>query len=197
MDFLRGVFSRCSAATFPSRRRQSAVVMLRTSGVRRWLLSWLPQLYNPPVVVVPSANVDRSARCREDAVYQPLVIVVAALCAGIVLDRYVPLPPIGVWLTAVGCVVTWRCLHRRRAQQAATVLLLAVALTGAGWHHLCWNLFSINELARFTAADAVPACVEAVALEAPHRLPAPVHSPFRAIPRIERRSVSSGGRARL
>ncbi len=116
--------------------------------------------------------------------YQPLVIVLVAVCAGIVGDRFWPRPVLVWWAGAGGAWCVWLGLWRwRRERAAAAALLLAVAATAAGWHHCRWYLFAENDLGYFTQAETQPVCVEAIALKSPRVVPAPDFDPLRAIPR--------------
>ena len=131
--------------------------------------------------------------------YQPLVVVVVALTAGIALDRYgrpdaafstsdaTPICFAVWWLVAAGCWVWWWAAWRRpRDALAAWLLLAAVALSGASWHDLRWYVFSQREIAGYSGIAAQPACLEAIACEAPKRLPAPRFTALRPIPAGER-----------
>jgi competence protein ComEC len=119
--------------------------------------------------------------------YQPLITVLIAAASGIVLNRYTA-DAIGVSATswcalAAAVLIAWWFLWRTgRNRSAAWPLLIAVVLSAAAWHHLRWNTFSSGEIARFARYDPSPACIEAVALEMPERVAAPVATPLRAIP---------------
>jgi len=119
----------------------------------------------------------RSAPVRR---YQPLVIVALAVCAGIVADRYQPLPIGGWWLAAGGGLVLWWLTWRRQWRGWSTaLLLLAAAAAGGAWHHGQWRLFSADDVGNFARPDAQPICVEVIAAEAPRRLPALLSDPAR------------------
>lgn len=110
----------------------------------------------------------------------PLVVVLAALATGIVLDRYAPVGTV-VWLgTALVGLVLW-CVFRRRPY-SAWLLLMAVMAAGAAWHHLRWNMFPSDDLGRFARLKASPVCVQAVALGQPLLLPAPPPDPLCTLP---------------
>ena len=122
------------------------------------------------------------------ASYQPLVIVLAAVCAGIMADRFRPLPWGVWWLVAVAAWSGWLILWRRgRWQIASGAILLAAAASGAAWHHGCWHLFRADDLGCFARAEAQPVCIEARALKTP-RLIAPADagpmSPVRSGSRV-------------
>ncbi len=116
--------------------------------------------------------------------YQPLVIVLAAVGAGIVADRQLGLPLSASWTAALVAWGLWLGLRRRRWDRIAAVALgVGVASCGAIWHHDHWYLLSRDDLGQFARRDPQPACVEAVALQGPRRLPAPKFDPMQAIPR--------------
>ncbi len=122
--------------------------------------------------------------------YQPLVIVLAAACAGIVADRFWPMPVLAWWAAAAIAWGAWLGLWRQGGNaSAAIVLLLAVAATVASWHHCRWGLFADDDLGHYARAETEPVCLEAIARKAPRLVPAPEEDPMRAIP--------VGDRARL
>ena len=73
--------------------------------------------------------------------YQPLVVVLTAVAAGIFLDRYGRLP-LGVWWGIAGsAAAAWLVLWRRgKSALSAAALLLAAGATAASWHHCRWHL---------------------------------------------------------
>ena len=119
--------------------------------------------------------------------YQPLVLVAAALAAGIVADRCFPLPVTRWWLLGLASWCGWLLAWRRRPTLIATALIcVSLAGLGAAWHHQHWRLFHVDEMGRFAAEEAKPVCLEAVALCSPRWVPAPPADPLCAIPRGER-----------
>jgi len=106
--------------------------------------------------------------------YQPLVIVLVAACAGIVADRLLGLPLVVWWPATLIAWLVWLIFRRLgRDRTAAVVLLSAVASCAAAWHHCRWSLFADDDLGTYARAVAQPACVEAIAVTGPRRLPAP------------------------
>jgi competence protein ComEC len=88
---------------------------------------------------------------------------------------------------SAGCLMAWWLARQRRRDAAAAWLLLAaVVLAGGAWHHLRWNLFSAQEIGRYAALHAEPACVEVIARQSPQDVPAPRPTALRAIPVDER-----------
>lgn len=124
---------------------------------------------------------------------QPLVVLVIALAVGIALDRWGGLEAAVVWwVAATGSLAGWWVVWRRGSERlAAAILLVGVAATGAAWHHVCWDMFDRHEIARYAfppsgGSHRQPTCIEAIATERPHRMPAPLPSAYRAIPKGER-----------
>jgi competence protein ComEC len=138
-----------------------------------------------------------SQRAEARAPYQPLVIVFAALAAGIVADRY-GCPQVSIWrdgaagstfrvigllIWALGLLGAWWVTRRRKCDWlAAWPLLMAVASTGAAWHDLQWHTYGRHEIARYADDAPIPVCVEVIARETPERVSAPRPTPLRAIP---------------
>lgn len=117
------------------------------------------------------------------AMQYPLVVVAGAIAAGILGDRFLSLPAASWWLAAIGALLVWLIFQfRLLAFAALCALLLAIACTGAAWHHWHWNLFHQDETGRAATADAQPVCLQAVALTGPRRRPAPPRNAMRAIP---------------
>lgn len=123
----------------------------------------------------------------------PLPIVLAAVAAGIALDRFYPLP-VCFWLSAsVFALAAWLLVFRSCGSKTAAVLiLLAVACAAGGRHHFRWSLVVENDLAFLVSPQGQPAriaqpvCLRAVVTGGPRRLPAPPYDPMRIIPSIDR-----------
>ena len=130
------------------------------------------------------------ARRADAPRYQPLVVVLVAVCAGVMIDRSWPLP-LALWAAiALGAWAVWLVLWRRNHDRAAAVLVLTAAgATGAAWHHCCWCLFDRDDLGHFARRVAEPACVEVIALQTPRAIPPPEPDPMMPI--------QSGSRSRL
>jgi len=128
--------------------------------------------------------------------YQPLVIVLAAVCAGIAGDRFLRVPLFG-WCSAAGVAwIAWLLLWRRgRDRAAAAALLLAATAAAAAWHHCRWYLFAADDLGYFARTADQPVCLEAIALKMPRPAPPPSANPMRVfqcteITRVEIAPVS-------
>ncbi len=119
--------------------------------------------------------------------YRPLLLVAIAAGLGIVADRYCGAMLVGgvyLWWAAsvlgmVVCIGLWRCEVNRSCTWA---LLLTALCVGGAWHHLRWNYFAADDLARFARVSTQPVCIEAVAIDRTRRSPAPKFNPLRAIP---------------
>lgn len=124
------------------------------------------------------------------ASYQPLALLLAAACAGVALDRRIGIAPQSAWLLSGMALVAWRMAARRERMAPATaILLIAVGLVGAAWHHTRWILFDARDIALAAVEAPRPICLEATALESPRRLPPQEPTPLRAF--------TSGERSRL
>lgn len=130
-------------------------------------------------------------RAARQISYEPLVVVAAALGAGIVLDRVAAdwtadravASVVLWWLAAVGAWFVWLvCVRLNRHTLACGALLASIALGGAAWHHWQWSLFRPDELARFATDEQQPVAIEAIVLRSPQQIAAPTPTPLRAIP---------------
>ncbi len=114
--------------------------------------------------------------------YCPLLVVLAAVCAGIVIDREAGIT-MGIWLAvAAGGLIGWWLLWRRSFDRAAAVTLaVSLAAIGGAWHHQRWHYFSADEIGLFAREKAEPVCLEAVAVTGPRLVPAPAYDPLRSL----------------
>ncbi|MBN2291580.1 MAG: DUF4131 domain-containing protein, partial [Pirellulales bacterium] len=125
--------------------------------------------------------------------YAPLASVLAAVSVGIVLDRFYPLT-VPTWLlAATSMLMAWLWFFRRGWDKPALVMiLLAGACSGGARHHLCWSLFSENDIAFLATKQqkhtqiAQPICLRAEVTGGSRRLPAPPYDPMRIIPPVDR-----------
>lgn len=113
--------------------------------------------------------------------YQPLVGVLVAFCAGIILDRYLALAYGWWWGLAATTLLVWGLLWRRgRLALSSAMLYCALALTGGAWHHLYWRQFDEDDLSLAAGGAPEPVGLQAIALETPRRVAAPPFTPLRA-----------------
>lgn len=119
--------------------------------------------------------------------YQPLVVVLTAAVAGILLDRFWPMP-LGAWsIASVGGLGLWLGLFWwQRNMPANFALLLAVAATAGAWHHCQWYLFASDDLGCYAGRKTQPVCVEVLALSAPRMIPLQPPNPLQIMPPGER-----------
>ena len=119
--------------------------------------------------------------------YQPLVIVLAAVCLGILADRRLGVSMFCWWAAAGAAWPAWFWLWRTGHHRVAElVLLAAVAACAGAWHHCRWSLFAEDDLGCFARDEAGPTCVEAVAVKGGRHMPAPEPDPMQIIPRGDR-----------
>jgi competence protein ComEC len=115
--------------------------------------------------------------------YQPLVIVLAAAAAGILLDRFGPLRVWAWWMIAAGGLGCWLLAWRSaRVWLGSLALCLAMAATAGAWHHCRWYLLASDDLGRYGRVKPQPTCVEAIAVRMPRRLPLPAFDPMQMLP---------------
>jgi len=127
-----------------------------------------------------------NARQPPSITYFPLVLVLSALAAGILVDRYLPFPAALWWFLSATCLAAWLPVWRKRREQAASALLLASILAAGGaWHHCYWRLYPPNEISRGLDETMRPIVVEAIAINSPRWIPAPPPTPLRTIPKGE------------
>ncbi|HMO86362.1 MAG TPA: DUF4131 domain-containing protein, partial [Lacipirellulaceae bacterium] len=125
---------------------------------------------------------------RPDPPQRPLLWAAAAMAAGIAADRAAPVAASPAALATVGAVaaavlaIAWVARRRGREHLGAALVLTAVAMLGALWHHGRWNYFSVDDLGRFARDAPQPTCVEGVVVKHVSIAPAGAHDPLRAIP---------------
>ncbi len=83
------------------------------------------------------------------------MVVLVAVSAGILADRYRPIP-LEIWAAfGLGSLAGWAvCWSWKRDGLASGWLLLALVSAGGLWHHLRWRMFSPWEIARYVAGSA-------------------------------------------
>ena len=132
-------------------------------------------------VVLPTSRSNPSPR-------RPLLPVAAAVVVGVVLDRWGGERSEGSlliwwWLGAtvalVGCAIARR---RCRWRASAALLLVSMVCVAASWHHLSWEFYEYDHLARFNTDVPQPVCLEAEAVSRLKWSPSPPSNPLRALP---------------
>lgn len=119
--------------------------------------------------------------------YQPLVVVLAAACAGVVLDRWLAWPVWCWWPAALAAWIAWWAIWQSGwLRLAAVPLVVSVAATGAAWHHCRWSLFENDNVGLVAPEVPGPAAIEVRALGGPRHVPTPPADALRAIPITER-----------
>ena len=114
--------------------------------------------------------------------YHPLVIALAAAAAGMVVDRYRPLPVAVWWIIAAACLGGWLMLYR----QTQGTWPRRSCCCWPDWHWprpgtiARWNLFGGDDLGLFARTQQQPVCIEAVALQTPRVIPQPEFNPLRS-----------------
>ncbi|MBC7853860.1 MAG: ComEC family competence protein [Pirellulaceae bacterium] len=116
--------------------------------------------------------------------YQPLVLVLAALATGMVVDRNLPLGA-QLWFGAsAGMLFLWLMTWRLRHEKFASLFLLAgTAAAGGSWHHDRWNLYRDDEVGFFVREEIRPLVLEGIAVTSPRWVPAPPLTAMRIIPK--------------
>jgi competence protein ComEC len=121
------------------------------------------------------------------APYQPLVVVLAAVCGGIAVNHAVPLSLAWWWPAALGSWIAWWLVWRAdRLRVAALLLLMSIAGTAAAWHHCRWSLFENDHIGRFAPETPGPAALEVRAIGGPRHIAAPPPDALRTIVTPER-----------
>lgn len=115
--------------------------------------------------------------------YQPLVVLVAAVAGGIVLDALLD-PGYSCWLLlAIGSLILgWRARRRGCARISMALLLASVVGLGGTWHHVAWRRFPADDLGRRLDATPRPVCLEVDVESEPRRMPAPTRHPLANYP---------------
>ena len=135
---------------------------------------------------MPDAPVLRTVR-RKEAAYQPLMLLLAAVCLGILADRYLSPPLVLGWLLAGGALLGWLAAWRRARLRVANVFLMAgLAAAAAAWHHARWDLVGGDDVALVARVEPTSIAAEAVVRSGPRRVSAPPPTPMQPIPYSDR-----------
>jgi competence protein ComEC len=94
-----------------------------------------------------------------------MALVLIALSAGIVIDRYLDPFETGTWITLVLASITVACLGLRLALLSSVALLTAILAIGGGWHHYRWNDLALDDLSWGASETPRPAWARGVIIE--------------------------------
>src|SRR5437588_12766013 len=106
----------------------------------------------------PGASALRARRLALSIWQAPLLPVVIAVTAGIVLDRYQSIP-LAASLCAglVSLIAWWICRSARSAGVGIAYLAVASAAAGAAYHHWHRNYYADDDIGNFVSAEQAPA----------------------------------------
>lgn len=110
--------------------------------------------------------------------YQPLVICLLAMAAGILLDHWLSLAVLVYISVSLAALVGWWHLYRAKAplisrdsdyREAASSCCLLLAISGvtAGWHHVRWNWYRGDDIGFFASDASQPICLEGTLISEP------------------------------
>ena len=116
------------------------------------------------------------------APYQPMLSVVLALSAGIMVDRFLYVH-CHYWLSvSLIALVTSFSTRSRYYRIAVAALLVSILALAAAWHQLDWTWYRQDQLAFRLGEQTSPVCLEADVLSSPRLLPAPPVDPLCPFP---------------
>jgi len=117
----------------------------------------------------------------------PAVPVTAAFAIGIFADHLLE-PVQEVWLIAAAvCLAGWVIsLRRQNAWVSAALLLAAVLIAGAGWHHWRWSIVGSDHIVRFAEETPQPVHLTGRLVDQPWIVPKKEHDLPVAIPDFDR-----------
>lgn len=128
----------------------------------------------------PGPVADRSVAGRE----YPLLWVLAAAAAGIIVDRTLAVPPFCWGLLFATLLLPTCWFYLRQCHRTSAFLLLAAVTSVAGlWHHDRWYLYAEDEIARLATDMPAPVVARVQVLDAPRHSPAAREGPFRTMTR--------------
>lgn len=113
----------------------------------------------------------------------PLVLVVIAVCLGIVVDYKLQID----WRLFAGAtplfVATWFALYRKDKFQSAIIpLLLSWASLAGLWHHVHWNWYPPSTVTQFTSNESSLVCIRMKLVSEPRLVSARAHDSLNPIP---------------
>lgn len=116
----------------------------------------------------------------------PLVPVALAATAGIVLDRYTPVPPLVSLVALAGCLIAWAVTRNsQRPGLPLCYLAAAVVAVGAAYHHAYREIYPSDDIGYFAPAEPQPVRLRGVLAEEPVVSWQPASDPLRSMPRTD------------
>lgn len=118
---------------------------------------------------------------------QPLVLIVAAVCGGMIVDRVIDFPMM-LYLAAGGVALAiWLVLYRFGCFKTSSwVLLLAWASLAGLWHQGQWNWFPADDLQAYAHPDSTLVCAKVKIRSEPRIVAAKATNVLNPIPPKER-----------
>jgi competence protein ComEC len=113
----------------------------------------------------PGSPLDANGEPRKPLFFAPLAPLVAALAAGIVVDRLAEPLQTKTWIAMTLVFAAAAVLTARRLLLCAPLFLVAVFALGGGWHHYRWFDVAPGELARSLGETPQPAWVRGIVQE--------------------------------
>lgn len=118
------------------------------------------------------------------------MLLIAALAAGIVADRWWPVAAVVWWGLAAAALAAWLPTWIRRRDRIASALLLGSTLAAGGaWHHHYWNHYRADEIGRMVREEIRPIVVEGLAMTSSRWIPAPPSTAMRIVPKGEETEI--------
>jgi len=116
----------------------------------------------------------------------PLVPVALAVTAGIVLDRYAPIPFLVSLIILGACLFAWTVTrHCRQPGLPLVYLAGAVLALGAAYHHAYRESFAADDVGHYISTEVRPVRLRGVLAEEPVISWQPVNDPLRSMPRTD------------
>ena len=125
----------------------------------------------------------------------PFLLPLLAAVAGIVVDRLLSFSMLH-WFTGsiAFSALAWAGILFDKRKANIVFLSMATVCIFASWHHRCWSMFPIDEVAFVASddptADDIPICVEVIARSQPQIVRA-VDDPFSTVPSSDRTVFSA------
>ncbi|MBY0527850.1 MAG: ComEC/Rec2 family competence protein [Gemmataceae bacterium] len=140
-----------------------------------------------PVQTAPSPAKATVRHALADSIWRaPLVPIALAVTAGIVLDRYGPIPLYFSLIGAVVALAAWVIARSSRRPGLPLVYLwTAAAALGAAYHHAWRDVYPPDDIGNFVTEEPRPARLRGVLVEEPTIAWQVVNDPLRSMPRSD------------